>query len=216
VILDTRYVPARGEGGEAGVATESFEKLATLAPGIQTVVYNKVLRGVHIDRLYEAGILPVVKVAAASRKARRGAKGGQRVDKEGLIEVKEVPLPDGRTEQVPIYARDGAAGLGRLNDEGGLTFIPIERVTCSVDSMSDGCWSGSDFSATFPASSRGRSSAGRAPALQAGGRRFESARLHHRKSVVLRFSADRRSGMWLPGITRPQHASYAGDTMRGT
>lgn len=29
---------------------------------------------------------------------------------------------------MPIYARDGAAGLGRLNDEGGLTFIPIERV----------------------------------------------------------------------------------------
>src|SRR6266511_1548274 len=30
---------------------------------------------------------------------------------------------------------------------------------------------------------RGRSSVGRAPALQAGGRRFESARLHHRALV---------------------------------
>lgn len=128
VILDARYVPARGEGGEAGVATESFEKLATLAPGIQTVVYDKALRGVHIDRLYKAGILPVVKVAAASRKARRGARGGQRVDKERLIEVKEVSLPDGRMEQVPIYARDGAAGLGRLNDEGEMTFLPIEHI----------------------------------------------------------------------------------------
>ena len=72
VILDARSVPARGQGGEAGVATESFERLAALAPGIQTVVYDKALRGVHIDRLYKVGILPVVKVAAANRKARRG------------------------------------------------------------------------------------------------------------------------------------------------
>jgi len=50
------------------------------------------------------------------------------VDKERLIEVKEVTLPDGGTEQVPIYAKDGAPGVGRLNDEGGLTFVPIERV----------------------------------------------------------------------------------------
>lgn len=91
-------------------------------------MYDKALRGVHIDRLYKAGILPVVKVAAASRKARRGARGGQRVDKERLIEVKEVSLPDGRREQVPIYARDGAAGFGRLNDEGEMTFLPIEHI----------------------------------------------------------------------------------------
>ena len=128
VILDARCVPAKGGGGEAGVATESFETLAAIAPGIQAVVYDMAMRGAHIDRLLSSGLLPVVKVPAASRKARRGARGGQRVDKERLIEVKEVTLPDGRTEQVPIYAKDGAPGVGRLNDEGELTFIPIERI----------------------------------------------------------------------------------------
>lgn len=53
---------------------------------------------------------------------------GQRVDKERLIDVKEVTLPNGRTDQVSIYAKDGAPEVGRLNDEGEMTFIPIERV----------------------------------------------------------------------------------------
>lgn len=106
----------------------SFETLAALAPGIQTVVYDMALRGTHIDRLLTAGLLPVVKVSAGKRKARRGSRGGQRVDKERLIEVKEVTLPGGLTEQVPIYAKDGAAGIGHLNDEGKMMFIPIERV----------------------------------------------------------------------------------------
>ncbi len=128
MILDVRFVPAKGGGGEAGVATATFEKLAELAPGIQAVVYDMALRGVHIDRLYKAGLLPIVKVPTASRKSRRGARGGKRVDKERLIEVKDVTLPGGRQEQVPIYARDGAAGIGRLTDEGELTFLPIEHV----------------------------------------------------------------------------------------
>ncbi len=32
---------------------------------------------------------------------------------------------------------------------------------------------------------RGRSSAGRAPALQAGGRRFDPVRLHHLKVIIM-------------------------------
>jgi hypothetical protein len=42
--------------------------------------------------------------------------------------VKDVTLPGGRQEQVPIYARDDAAGIGRLTDEGELSFLPIEHV----------------------------------------------------------------------------------------
>jgi len=72
--------------------------------------------------------LPIVKVAAASKKARRGARAGHRTDKERLIEVKDVTLQDGRTEHVPVFAKDGAAGTGRLNDEGELTSLPIEHV----------------------------------------------------------------------------------------
>ena len=72
--------------------------------------------------------MPIVKVAAASKKARRGARAGHRTDKERLIEVKDVTLQDGRTEHVPVFAKDGAAGTGRLNDEGELTSLPIEHV----------------------------------------------------------------------------------------
>jgi hypothetical protein len=46
---------------------------------------------------------------------------------------------------------------------------------------------GGSFGFTFfsnPTVIRGRSSVGRAPALQAGGRRFESGRLHHLRSVT--------------------------------
>ncbi len=37
-------------------------------------------------------------------------------------------LQAGRTEQVSIFAKGGAAGIGRLNDEGEPTFLPIEHV----------------------------------------------------------------------------------------
>ncbi len=110
VILDVRFVPAKGAGGEAGVATESFETLAALAPGIQAIVYDMALRGTHIDRLLKAGLLPVVKVPAARRKRRRGARGGQRVDKERLIEVKEVTLPDGARSRCPSTRRTALPG----------------------------------------------------------------------------------------------------------
>jgi hypothetical protein len=90
------------------------------------------------------------------------------------------PLPQGRPGGASLAPPPGSAAIAR-----------------SVDSMSDGCWSRGEFSATFPASPWGRSSAGRAPALQAGGRRFESARLHpgHISSATrLLVSPHRRSG----------------------
>jgi hypothetical protein len=49
-----------------------------------------------------------------------------------------------------------------------------------------------------PQANRGRSSAGRAPALQAGGRRFESARLHNRRSCAIFRSRTLREGCGTP------------------
>src|SRR5881397_1539955 len=34
----------------------------------------------------------------------------------------------GARNRCPSFAKDGAAGIGRLNDEGELTFLPIEHV----------------------------------------------------------------------------------------
>lgn len=95
VILDTRHVADDG-GGEAAVAVDSFASLAPLAPGVQAVIYDMALRGVHIDRIMrELGWLVVNKVPAERKSRRRGQRGGDRVDKEGQIEIKNVTMGDG-------------------------------------------------------------------------------------------------------------------------
>ena len=129
VILDTEFVPASGYGGEAGVALECFRRLAPLAPGAQGIVYDGAMRGAHIDAIMtELGLLTINKVHAAEVHVRKGRKGGRRRPKERLIETKEVRLPDGSTEMLPIYSRDGAAGIGKLNVTGDMAFVPLERV----------------------------------------------------------------------------------------
>ncbi|MEX1100809.1 MAG: hypothetical protein WD739_01275 [Actinomycetota bacterium] len=50
------------------------------------------------------------------------------MDKERLIEIKGVTMPDGQVQKVQIYATDGAAAIGRLNDEGEMILVPLERV----------------------------------------------------------------------------------------
>jgi hypothetical protein len=73
VVLDTRYVPFSGEGGEAGVALRSFASIAPQAPGVIGVIWDMALRGVHIDRaMRELGWLTVTRVPAKRTYARRG------------------------------------------------------------------------------------------------------------------------------------------------
>ncbi len=68
VILDVERVPEPGQ--EAAVAMACFIRLAPFVPGVQGVVYDTALRGVHHQVLLrELGLLPVNRVTAAEKGA---------------------------------------------------------------------------------------------------------------------------------------------------
>ena len=127
VILDVDWVPS--PGGEAATAMDCFARLAPLCPGVQGVIYDTALRGVHHQRLLrDLGWLPVNKVTAAiasEPKPRR--KGGRRVEKSAFIEDRTVTLADGTTRTVSLFARGGALGVGQLTDTGELHFTELAR-----------------------------------------------------------------------------------------
>ncbi|MEJ7801568.1 MAG: hypothetical protein WKF60_13675 [Ilumatobacter sp.] len=129
IILDVLPVPDKG--GEAAVAVESVERLVPLLPGAQGVVYDTALRGVHHQRIMrDLGLLSINRVAlakAGSKKPRR-RKAEQRQEKSTLIETKTITLPDGTERVVPLYARGGAPGIGRMLDDGSMEFEPLRRI----------------------------------------------------------------------------------------
>ena len=69
-------------------------------------------------------MVPVNRVAAAAVIGNRKTK--VRIAKSRLIETKRV-APNG-TQQVSLYSRGGAVGLGELGDRGGLQFLPLDRI----------------------------------------------------------------------------------------
>lgn len=126
IILDVEW--ARKKGGEAAVAMECFDRLASLVPGAQGVIYDTALRGIHHQTLLrQHGLIPVNKVTAAvagSKKPRRAE--GQRVEKSVLIERKQVQLSAGSVA-INLYACGGAVGIGEITDRGDLEFIELAR-----------------------------------------------------------------------------------------
>jgi hypothetical protein len=130
IILDWEYVPGKGGGGQAGIAMQVFERLAPLAPGAQGVAYDMAVRGKHVDRLMRhLGLLGITRVPAkANRSRRRGQRSAPWADKETLIEVRSVTLPDGGVRTVRLYARGGALGITRTTDTGDEAFIPLPRM----------------------------------------------------------------------------------------
>jgi len=124
VILD--FDAVGDPGAEAATALACIERLAPLVPGAQGVTYDTAFRGVHHQRLMrDLGLLSINRVTAAqagSRKPRRDA-ADQRVEKTTLVETKTL---NGQT--ISLYARGGAIGVGRLDDEGEVVFVPLDRV----------------------------------------------------------------------------------------
>ena len=57
----------------------------------------------------------------------RGA-ADQRQEKSTLIETRTITLSDGEARTVPLYAKSGALGIGRLADDGSMAFEPLRRV----------------------------------------------------------------------------------------
>jgi hypothetical protein len=128
VILDVAWVP--NHGGEAKAAMDCFSRLAPLVPGAQGVIYDTALRGVHHQTLLrDLGLIPVNRVTAATagvKQPRR--KDGKRVEKSTRLETKTIPLPDGASHDVELYARGGAVGIGELTERGDLHYTELARV----------------------------------------------------------------------------------------
>jgi hypothetical protein len=125
VILDVQWVPR--PGGEAAAALESFGRLAPLLPGAHGVIYDTALRGVHHQRmLRELGWLTINRVTAAKSGPTNVQR--RRLPKSAHVETKTITLADGTPQTLALYARDGAIGLGELDDRGNLRFVPLRRV----------------------------------------------------------------------------------------
>jgi hypothetical protein len=127
VILDVERVER--PGAEASIAMRCFRRLAPLVPGAQGIVYDTALRGVHHQELLrDLGLLPINRVAAAEKGARTPRREeGRRVAKSLHVEDKTVTGSDGREELIPLYAQDGAIGLGVLTERGAMLFEPLRR-----------------------------------------------------------------------------------------
>ncbi len=121
IILNTQHVAEKG--GEARVALQSFHEIAPHSPGIQGVVYDTALRGVHHNEIMqELGWLSINRVQGAEV-VTRNDKPVKRVEKTVHIEDKTV---NGRV--VRLFARSGAVCLAKFTETGDQELIELRRV----------------------------------------------------------------------------------------
>jgi hypothetical protein len=76
----------------------------------------------------EFGWLTITRVPAKRNYARRGQRGGRRIERERLIELKRVKLDDGEEVTIRLLAKNGALGIGVLQDNGETLFVPLRRI----------------------------------------------------------------------------------------
>lgn len=129
IILDVAPVPDKG--GEAATAVASLERLVPALPGVQGVVYDTALRGVHHQRIMRhLGVLSINRVTAskAGAKKPRRTKADQRQDKSVLVETKTIARADGTKHTLALYAKGGALGYAEQEADGTMTFMPLRRV----------------------------------------------------------------------------------------
>lgn len=129
VVLDAGSVPRRGHGGEGGVVMDSLARIAPLAPGVQCIAYDSILRGVHLRLIMrEFGWLGINRVPAAENRMRRkGQRRAPRKFKVRFLKEEDLPLVDGAIERVRLYARDGAVVIGRISETGDSVYEPLRR-----------------------------------------------------------------------------------------
>lgn len=89
--------PGREQGDEAAPTVRALIALAEQAPGLRGAISDSVLRGLHIEQLYKAGLVTVNYPVAASNPNRdtggRNAPG--RVERESFIRVHRHTLSNG-------------------------------------------------------------------------------------------------------------------------
>jgi hypothetical protein len=83
VNLTVDYFPRGARGGEGAIAVEAIKRVKRRAPGLQGIVWDKALRGTHIDQLLAQGIQPVVKVPLNRGKPQPRGIGQYEVTKNG-------------------------------------------------------------------------------------------------------------------------------------
>lgn len=121
IILDAQHVPDKG--GEAKVAVESFKAVAPHSPGIQGVIFDTALRGMHHNELMQKlGWLSINRVQGAEVVTRNG-KAVKRVEKTVHIEDKTV---NGKI--VRLFARGGAVCVAELTETGEQELTELKRV----------------------------------------------------------------------------------------
>jgi hypothetical protein len=111
---------------EAKGALEMLRRIKPLAPGAQAVVWDRILRGTHIQTiLTEIGIVPVVGVHA---KESENPESGRRVSKTADLDDFTVTMPDGSTRTVHIAACEGWASVKELTETGDPHYEPLDLV----------------------------------------------------------------------------------------
>jgi hypothetical protein len=129
IILDTDWVPS--PGGEAATAMDSIARIAPDTPGLQGVIYDGALRGVHHQRLLrDLGILSVNKVSARTGTGPR-RKGRARVEKSTFVEQRSFTTPDGTSHTIDLFARAGAIGIATMDDTAKMHFSELRRIRTS-------------------------------------------------------------------------------------
>jgi hypothetical protein len=71
VTLTVDYEPQGTDGGEAAIAVAALKRIKARCPGMLGASWDKALRGKHINALYRAGILTIVKVYLVRGKAKK-------------------------------------------------------------------------------------------------------------------------------------------------
>jgi len=121
IILDARHSP--NVGGEAKTAMEMINDIAPIASGLQGVIYDGALRGVHhAEIMNKHGLLSINRVQAKEVITRNG-RPVKRTEKSVHVEDKVV---DGKT--IRLFAKGGAIGVVELDHNGEQNFVELKRI----------------------------------------------------------------------------------------
>lgn len=123
IVLGAKHV-GRRSGGEAKVISDLFDEILPSLPGCRGVAVDGAWHGVNIQHLITRhGVLSISPVAAAAK----ATAAKKRKPKESKLEVKYVRSSTGVLKPVPIYARDGAAGVYIMDSTGKAEFHKLRR-----------------------------------------------------------------------------------------
>jgi hypothetical protein len=116
VMLAGYHVPKGPGNSEAWIGMDVVASLVELLPGAKALVWDKAMRGVHIDAGFDLGIQVIAKVSQVGKKPR-----------EALIEMMGFRAVDEIVGQLPLYAVGGAAHVSVATPRGNelIPLIPL-------------------------------------------------------------------------------------------